>query len=122
MWAEAEEKEKAYIARFDDQAIKKAEAEERVRVKVRVRDNYAKSTLEEATTEIRSEAEAKGAEIYMAEAEARSWAESEIREDLYSTRAESGANGKADTEAVERARLWAKAEANEKADIARFDA
>ena len=41
---------------------------------VRVRENAAKSAVEEAATEIRAGAEAKGSERERAEAEERAWA------------------------------------------------
>ena len=59
-WAEVEAKEKAEIARVADQASNKAkaEAEERASTTVRVRDNDAKISVEEAAPKIRAVAEA----------------------------------------------------------------
>ena len=70
---------------------------------MRVRENSAKSAVEESDTEIRAGVEAEGAERDRAESEARAWSESEIREEVERTRAESGSNAKADNAAVERA-------------------
>ena len=57
----------------------KAEAAERVRTRVIIRENAAKSAVEEAATGIRAGAEAEGADRDRAEAEVRAWAEAEIR-------------------------------------------
>ena len=64
------------IARVAAQDSKKAkaEAEERERATVRVRENAAKSAVEEAAIEIRAGADFKGAERERAEAEERTWA------------------------------------------------
>ena len=45
---------------------------------MRVRENSAKSAVEEAATDIRARAEAEGAERERAEAEARAWDEDYI--------------------------------------------
>ena len=46
---------------------------------MRVRNNAANNTVEEAYTDIRSGVEAKGAERERAEVEARAWGEADIR-------------------------------------------
>ena len=71
---------------------------------MRVKENYAKSAVEEADTEIRSGAEAEGAEREKEEAEARDWDEADIREEAERRREEAGDNAKAETEAAKRER------------------
>ena len=46
---------------------------------MRVTENAANSSVEEAATDIRSGAEAEGAERKRAESEARTWAEAEMK-------------------------------------------
>ena len=64
-WDEAKAKENSEISRLAAKASEKAksEAEERARETMRVRENDAKSAVEEAATDTRSGAESEGAEI-----------------------------------------------------------